>query len=78
VRVKSISELSETVTSPVFVPERLPSLVISEAVTNLFVVAVSSISSASRTTTPVCQFTESTAQPPPVIAVRANSPLDGL
>jgi len=77
VRVKSISELSETVTSPVFVPERLPSLVISEAVTNLFVVAVSSISSASRTTTPVCQFTESTA-PPPVIAVRANSPLEGL
>lgn len=67
VRVKSISEESETVTSHVFVPERLPSLVISEAVTNLFVVAVSLMSSVSRTTTPVCQFTESTAPPPPPV-----------
>lgn len=53
VNVKSISELSETVTSPLLVPDRLPSFVISLEVTNLFVVLVSSISSASRTTTPV-------------------------
>lgn len=62
--------------SHVFVPLVFARRVISVSFVYLLV-AVSAKSSVSRTTTPVCQFTESTA-PPPVIAVRANSPLDGL
>ena len=54
--------------SPVFVQDVLASLDISQAVVNLLVVAVSSISSASNTTTPVCQFTESTA-PHPIVSI---------
>lgn len=74
VNVKSISEVSDTVTSQVLVPDRLPSFVISLEVTNLFVVEVSSISSASRTTTPVCQLTLSTF-PPQLIT---KSPLHSI
>lgn len=50
--------------SPVFVPLVFASRVIALSSVNLFV-AVSVMSSVSRTTTPVCQFTESTAPPPP-------------
>ena len=69
---RSISEVSDTVSmgftsAPVSIPESL----VSSAVVNHIRDAVSSISSASRTTTPVCQFTESTAPPPPPHA--ANS-----
>ncbi len=64
--------------SPVFVPLVFARRVISVSFVYLFV-AVSVISSVSRTTTPVWEFTESTAHPPPpVISVRVNSLVEGL
>lgn len=77
VPVPVTSPVRVIVWSPVFVPLVFASRVIAVSSVNLFV-AVSVMSSVSITTTPVCQFTESTAPPPHVIAVRANSPLDGL
>ena len=78
---RSISVVSDTV-SIVFTsaPVSIPHNLVSSAVVNHILEAVSSISSASRTTTPVCQFTESTAHPPPppVISVRVNSLVEGL
>jgi len=66
VMAKSISVVSDTV-SIVFTSAHvsIPPNLVSSAVVNHILEAVSSISSASRTTTPVCQFTESTAPPPP-------------
>ena len=63
--VRSISAVSDTV-SIVFTsaPVSMPASFVSSAAVNHILEAVSSISSASRTTTPVCQFTESTAPPP--------------
>ena len=76
-RVKLISELSVTVTatclSAVFKPISVSSL----AVTNLLVVVVSLMSSASNITIPVWPFTESTA-PVPEITMSPDPSKDTL
>lgn len=56
-----------------FVPLVFASRVISVSFVYLFV-AVSLMSSVSRTTTPVCQFTESTAPPPPLAHIVIVAP----
>ncbi len=52
----------------------IPHNFVSSAVVNHILLAVSDISSASRTTTPVCQFTESTALPPQVAVIVTVAP----
>jgi len=58
--------------SPVFVQDKFPKLIISVAVTNLFVVEVSSMSSASNTTAQVLPLTLSTVLTSAQVATQSS------